>query len=179
METSIKQILRDHFADGVHHSHVSMIEPKGRYQFGRQDFEKFVTRYCEVIMTQEDPILGVAEKPQHYLPVLVDVDIKIELEDEEEVNFVDHIYNEDQVKQVVEVYQSVLRKIVEECSDENLKCILLEKDIYYLNVEDGLIIFYVLYSFFDISFVLLMKIYIHNHYINYILYNLIILSKFY
>ena len=136
METSIKQILRDHFADGVHHSHVSMIEPKGRYQFGRQDFEKFVTRYCEVIMTQEDPILGVAEKPQHYLPVLVDVDIKIELEDEEEVNFVDHIYSEDQVKQVVEVYQSVLRKIVEECSDENLKCILLEKDIYYLNVKD-------------------------------------------
>mgnify|MGYP000347641028 CR=1 FL=1 len=77
MVQSIKEILKKHYADGVYHSHVSMIEPKGRYQFGRQDFEEFVTQYCEVIMTQEDPILGVAEKPQHYLPVLGDIDIKV------------------------------------------------------------------------------------------------------
>jgi len=137
MDPSIKQILRDHFAEGVHHSHVSMIEPKGRYQFGRQDFEEFVTQYCEVIMTQEDPILGVAEKPQHYLPILVDVDIKIQLKDDDDMEFGEHIYSEEQVKQVVEVYQSVLRKIVEECTDENLKCILLEKEIYYVNVKEN------------------------------------------
>ena len=136
MEPSIKKILRDHYADGVHHSHVSMIEPKGKYQFGRQDFEEFITKYCEVITTQENPVIGVAEKPQHYLPVLVDVDIKIQLNEEEENIFERHIYNEDQVKEVVGVYQSVLRNIVEECTDENLKCILLEKEIYYITIKD-------------------------------------------
>lgn len=137
MEPSIKKILRNHYADGVHHSHVSMIEPKGKYQFGRQDFEELLTTYCEVIHTQENPMIGLAEKPQHYLPVLVDVDIKIQLNDEEDNIFVEHIYSEDQVKQVVEVYQSVLRNIVEECTDENLKCILLEKEIYYINIKEN------------------------------------------
>ena len=51
MEPSIKKILKNHFADGVHHSHVSMIEPKGKYQFGRQDFEDFITQYCNVIIS--------------------------------------------------------------------------------------------------------------------------------
>lgn len=136
MEPTIKKILRDHFADGVHHSHVSMIEPKGKYQFGRQDFEEFISRYCEVVLTQQDPVLGVAEKPQHYLPILVDVDIKIEINEDDEMEFGEHIYSEEQVKQVIEVYQSVLRNIVEECTDEHLKCILLEKDIYYINVKE-------------------------------------------
>lgn len=136
MEPSIKKILKNHFADGVHHSHVSMIEPKGKYQFGRQDFEDFITQYCNVIISEENPILGVAEKPQNYLPVLVDVDIKIEIDENEEIEFGDHLYNEEQVKQVIEVYQSVLRNIVEDCTDDHLKCILLEKDIYYINVKD-------------------------------------------
>lgn len=137
MNESIKQILRDHYCDGgFHHTHVSLIEPKGKYQFNRQDFEEFINKYSEIILSQERPILGIAEKPQHYLPVLVDVDIKIQIDDDIEYDFGEHIYNEEQVLQVVRVYQSVLRNIVEECSDEHLKCILLEKPIYYTHVRD-------------------------------------------
>jgi P4 family phage/plasmid primase-like protien len=112
-----------------------MINPCGKFQFNRENFEKFMELYCKTIIENEssnkEVILGIAEKPnQHYMPVLADFDIKIQ-EDNIEV-FGDHIYSEDHVKQVIGIYQTVLREIVEDCTDKHLACILLEKPIYYI-----------------------------------------------
>lgn len=126
MNQSVEQILRDNYVDGVYHTHVSLVQPRGKFLFNRQKLENFWGVYCEKIK-DKDTILGIAEKPQHYLPVLVDVDIKIK---KDEKNKSGHLYTEDQVKQVIEIYQSVLRKIVDDCTDDNLLCVLLEKPIY-------------------------------------------------
>lgn len=134
MIPTVEQTLRDHYVDGVFHTHVSMVQPRGKFQFNRQDLEDFWKLYCDKITDDEEVILGVAEKPQHYLPVLADIDLKIE--DTGDVEYGDHIYTEEHVNQVVQAYQSTLRNIVEDCSDENLVCVLLEKSLYYVMAGD-------------------------------------------
>ncbi len=130
MVPSIEKILKDHYVDGVFHTHVSMIHPKGSFQFSRQDLEMFWDVYIKKLGEDPNMIVGVAEKPQHYLPVLVDVDLKIK--DSDEVDYGDHLYTEEQVVSIVKIYQEVLRNIVDGCKNEHLTCILLEKPIYYL-----------------------------------------------
>ena len=132
--TTVEQILREHYVDGVFHTHVSMVQPKGKFQLNRQKLEDLWTAYCDKITNETNPIVGIAEKPQHYLPILVDIDLKIR--DEDDIEYGEHLYTEEQVSQVIEVYQSVLRNIVEDCQDENLTCVLLEKAMYYIDAGD-------------------------------------------
>jgi P4 family phage/plasmid primase-like protien len=135
MNPTVEQILRKHYVDGVFHTHVSMVQPKGKFQFNRQGLENFWDVYCEYLLTNKEAILGVAEKPQHYLPVLADIDIKIR--ETEDTNIGDHIYNDTHTSQVIEVYQSVLRSIVDNCTDEQLTCILLEKPLYRITKNEN------------------------------------------
>jgi len=136
MENSIEEILRNHYVDGTFHTHVSMIQPKGRFQLSRDGLEAFWDIYCKVINEKfDDTMVGIAEKPQPYIPVLVDVDIKIK--DEGQIQDSEHLYTPEQVKQVIGVYQSVLRATVDNCTDEQLLCVLLEKPIYYIGVGNN------------------------------------------
>lgn len=134
MNSSVEQILREHYVDGVFHTHVSMVQPRGKFQFSRQKLEDFWNIYCKRISEDRDAIVGIAEKPQHYLPVLADIDLKIK--DIGEIEFGEHLYSEDHVNQIIEVYQSVLRNIVERCTDEHLLCVLLEKPMYYISAGE-------------------------------------------
>jgi hypothetical protein len=128
MDPTIKKILNSNRVDGVFHTHVSLIQPKGKFQFNRQTLEEFWEAYCNYIETNENACVGIAEKPQQYLPVLVDVDLCIRDNDESLAH--DGLYTEDQLKIVIETYQSVLRQIVESCTDEDLYCVVLEKNMY-------------------------------------------------
>jgi hypothetical protein len=132
MSSSIIKILNSHQVYSEHHTHVSMIQPKGKFSFTRQDLEEFWDIYCNAINEEDDTIVGTAEKPQSYLPVLVDVDIRVKERDDIE----DKLYTDDHVQSVIQVYQSILRTIVDECEDENLICILLEKDLYRITKGD-------------------------------------------
>jgi len=134
MNPSVEQILRENYVDGVFHTHVSMLQPRGKFQFNREKLEDFWNAYCAKIMNEEDALVGVAEKPQHYLPVLADVDLKVKETDDPCLD--DHLYTQDQVKQVIDIYQSVLRNIVEDCSDDQLLCVLLEKPMYYISAGE-------------------------------------------
>lgn len=126
--SSVEKILRDRYASNAHHTHVSMLKPKGNFQFDRQSLEELWEAYSNKLRDDKDPILGIAEKPQHYLPILVDIDIKVE--DDTELEYDEHLYTEEHVDQVIEVYQKTLKHIVEGCHDENLLCVVLEKPIY-------------------------------------------------
>jgi hypothetical protein len=134
MIQSIEQILRDNYVDGVFHTHVSMLQPRGKFQFNREKLETFWDVYCDKIFHDENVLIGVAEKPQHYLPVLADIDLKVK--DTGEKEFEEHLYTENHLKQIIDVYQSVLRNIVEGCTDENLLCVLLEKQMYYISAGE-------------------------------------------
>ena len=134
MNKSIEQLLRENYVDGVFHTHVSMVQPKGKFQFNRQQLEEFWDKYCMMIKENKNVIVGIAEKPQHYLPVLADIDIKIK--DDNDIDFGEHLYTEEQVSQIVNIYQSVIRTIVEGCTDDHLICVLLEKPMYYLSAGE-------------------------------------------
>lgn len=136
MATTVKKLLRSNYVDGVHHTHISMIQPKGKYRFGRKTMDEFWDIYSSEI--GKDEKFGIAEKSQHYLPVLGDIDIKIKYSDMEELKLKDNkLYDEDEAACVIEIYQSVLRKIVEDCTDETLNCVLLEKPAYTV-VKNGI-----------------------------------------
>ena len=128
---SIEKILKSHYVDGIYHTHTSMIDPIGRFQFNRNDIEIFWELYCDKIYNEKDAVVGITEKSQQYIPVLVDVDIKIEESKVE--SKVDHLYTEDNVLELIQTYQSILRNIIDDISDENLTCVLLEKPIYYID----------------------------------------------
>ena len=134
MNPSVEDILRVHYVDDAIHTHVSMVQPRGKFQFDRQKLEIFWDIYCRRLIQDKNPILGIAEKPQYYLPVLADIDLKIK--DDGAVEFGDHLYSPEQAIQVIEVYQSVLRNIVDQCTDNHLICVLLEKPIYYITTGE-------------------------------------------
>ena len=134
MSSSISRFLKKLYVEGVYYTHVSMIKPKGKYQINRDSNEEFWEIYNEGLMRDgDDFITGLAEKPQNYMPVLCDIDIK---KMEEEMKFIEvknnKIYTEKNLKDVVEIYQSVLRNIIDDCTDEHLLCVVLEKDMYTL-----------------------------------------------
>ena len=137
MTQTFEDLLKKNFVDSqdtVWHTHVSMVQPRGKFQFNRTELENLWTVYCECVESDHGKIMGIAEKPHAYTPVLVDVDLKVK--DDSKVQYGDHLYSENHVVKVVQVYQSVLRNIVDGCSDDNLTCVLLEKPIYYITTGE-------------------------------------------
>jgi len=134
MNTTISKFLKEHYVDGVFHTHVSLIKPTGKFQLNRESMEKLWDIYSNFV-DNEDEVLGIGEKPTHYLPVLCDIDIKIEGENNE-YSEKDHIYNEKNVNDIIQIYQSILRNIVQDCTDDNLLCVVLEKPIYSITKND-------------------------------------------
>ena len=135
MNPVIAEFLNPHKVDGLH-THVSMISPMGKFQLNKTNQEKFWDIYCNNIFnaTQENEIFmaGIAEKPQYYLPILVDIDIKKKEEDFKH-DIPDKLYTDQHLITTIEVYQSVLRNIIEDCNDKHLTCIVLEKPLYKTN----------------------------------------------
>jgi len=136
MSSSIVKILKLNYADGLYHTHVSMVQPKGKFYLSREKLEDFWEIYCDSIHNSTDTIAGVAEKPQECLPVLVDIDIKLKETDDLIINRDNKIYTEEHVQSVIQVYQNILRNIVDNCTDDNLLCVLMEKKIYRINVGE-------------------------------------------
>jgi len=110
-------------------SHVSLGQRKGKFRLGRKDYDTLYDLLPQSNITD----LGLAEKPKgDYMPVLVDVDLKVKLAEDEvlydnpdEKRF---LYTIDHVKRLVIVYQNVIREICADGLDEDrLKCVLLEK----------------------------------------------------
>jgi phage/plasmid-associated DNA primase len=128
MSTSLKEILKIHLTESVFYTHVSLISPKGKYGFTKTELEKFWKEYI-VNVSENKYNLGIAEKPSHYLPVLADIDLKIKEVEDIKVKE-EKIYNDEHIRQIVSIYQSVLRKIVEDCDDDTLLCVVLEKPMY-------------------------------------------------
>lgn len=138
MNPTLEKFMRKRYVDGVFHTHVSLITPKGKFSINRDDMVDFWRIYNRRIYnnlygkenTKIKPI-GIAEKPQNDLPVLVDIDIKLKYTEEMELSSdTEKLYTMEQVKQIIQIYQTVLRKIVDNCTDEKLTCLLLEKNIY-------------------------------------------------
>ena len=133
MNTNVASILSRNIAEGVHYSHGSMINPTGNYQLNRHVLEEFWTAYCTEIETG-NYAFGIGEVSDQYIPVLVDVDLKIK-EDDNPFDS-NNLYTLVQVKEVINIYQQVLKEIVEDCDNDNLLCVFLKKDPYIVTSGD-------------------------------------------
>lgn len=133
MDPSISNFLLPHRVDGIH-THVSLITPMGKYQLNKSNLEKLWDIYCDLIYNNDSNsvMVGLAEKPQYYLPILVDVDIK-KNENDFENEVPEKLYTDQHLITTIEVYQSVIRTIIEDCSDKHLTCIVLEKELYTIS----------------------------------------------
>jgi P4 family phage/plasmid primase-like protien len=126
---SISKILRSSRVEESNgdsrHTHVSMINPKGKFVIHSHDkIEEFWNSYCS---TYDKSVVGVAEKTPEYIPVVADVDLKIEKKPEWIGQEGQHLYTDEQLMQVVNIYQSVLKIILEKVSNDALLCVVLEK----------------------------------------------------
>ena len=134
MERTIWNTLKNHKSDDIYLTHVSLFGNKGKFSINRDKLDDFWDTYCNTLQDNPDMRCGVAEKPRPYLPVLVDVDINRKIDEDEEPT---SIYTESHVKKLVEIYQNVLKQILDEYSEEDLTCVFLSKSPYKAKKNDG------------------------------------------
>lgn len=110
------------------YSHVSLVQPKGKYSFaGREVLEDFWLYYQRSIIDGE--CVGLAEVPQSFIPVIVDIDLQFSLDSKEEDK--GQYYKEEFVKVIVAAYQQVLRDTIDIKDDSSLlECAWLNKKPY-------------------------------------------------
>jgi P4 family phage/plasmid primase-like protien len=100
----------------------------GKYTITGKNMEDFWSLYCEQC---HDVRLCITEKPTSVIPVLCDVDIKIDvalLDDPSQP-----LYTEDMVIGLVQVYKDVLTSIVKDLEASDFVCCVLEKEPYMLH----------------------------------------------
>ena len=115
----IKDILKHTKTKEVYHTHISMGAFKSKYAFSAYDREKFFSSY-----NPEKDNLCLAEKPQQYTPVIVDIDIK-RLEQETTSDRTDN-----HITDVVKTYQNILKDIIDDIKPKDLTCLFLDKESY-------------------------------------------------
>jgi P4 family phage/plasmid primase-like protien len=129
---SLIEIIESARVEGMHRTHVSL-DPCGRYIFGTHNIEKFWDEYCMVVNENEKSFSTIAEMPTRILPVLVDVDIK----KKQDIPAIEKLYTEHHLATVIEVYQTVLKNILDNPSDKQLCCFVLEKEPYLDTNDSG------------------------------------------
>ena len=128
MDSSIDKLLRANRTDGAIKTHVSMGRFPGAYMFDARGNEILFETYCEDVYNGVNVCLGEMIHTSKIIPILVDIDIKVKE---------DKIYTDEHINNVVQIYQSVIRKIVENCTDDMLLCAVLEKPSYRDKVNNS------------------------------------------
>lgn len=109
-------------------THLSMIDPKGKFSITGNDVDAFMDLYC--MESQTDGVFGILEMTNMHtvIPVLVDADIKKEVPAGAACT---PLYTPEFVLRLVRVYQKVLPTIVDEdLTDDDLLCVVFQKEPY-------------------------------------------------
>lgn len=135
MDSSISKILSTNSTYSTDlYTHCTFYPTSGKYHFEKQVQEEFWEHYIEVLSKNKNIGMAIGEKPHHHMPVVADIDIKVERNSEE---IPDALIQQKHIIQTVEIYQSVLRTILEDCTDENLICVVLTKPLYTVPKKTG------------------------------------------
>jgi hypothetical protein len=123
---SVDSILRETYTSNVRHTHVNM--SGGKYEFSNKVMHKFWEVYSRDV--KNGIFHEIAEKPYNDLPVIGDIDIKMEIESDEVHNT--ELYTMDVVKQIVKIYQEVILEISDEINDGDLICVVLTLSLIHI-----------------------------------------------
>ena len=109
------------------YTHVVLYGEKGSWNLPFDKKNDFLLDYCTF-----DRQWYIAEKPGTTCPILVDVDLKRDIEPEEELENIDSernvsLYSRQDVVDLVIHYQTILKENIIDISTDNLICFLLEK----------------------------------------------------
>lgn len=136
MDSIIAKYLSTKKTNSLIYTHISIIQPKGKYLIERDQFENFWKLYNDRMYNDNTTIVGIGENPQEFLPILVDIDLKILLDESDDFKEPPKLYTQEDLDMVIGVYQSIIRHIVEDCTDDNLLCIVLEKPAYTVTIHN-------------------------------------------
>jgi P4 family phage/plasmid primase-like protien len=132
---SVHEILNNTRVFGDFHTHVSMIQPMGKFNISRNAIEEFWDKYCEAVYEDDEKIsYGIAEKLQTYIPILVDIDIKVPYTEDKDIK---RLYAKEQLEDIVRTYQEVIRTIVNDYNSNHSICFSLEKPAYKVTSGSG------------------------------------------
>jgi phage/plasmid-associated DNA primase len=106
-------------------THVSLIQPHGRFMLDHKVIDKFWEIYCEKFKRSPDIVHGIAEFPQSdpktFIPIIIDIDLKLHAEGEPRL-----LYTKEDVSTLVDILQTKINDIFE-VGHRDLICFLLEK----------------------------------------------------
>ena len=124
--TYLSTLLQNNRIFDSFYTHVSLIQPKGKYSLSaRATLEDFWSYYQQVV--QADYTIGLAEVPQEYIPVLVDIDLKF-------AESIQPQYSSEFVRIIIQCYIEVLREHLEipknTNTDQLFACAWLNKPAY-------------------------------------------------
>lgn len=111
-------------------THVTTGNKKGKYRLGLDTLPEFWEAYCTHVDTNDHAGLCIAENPGAFLPILVDVDLKVK---ESEIR---SLYTIQQVERLISYYQTVLNDVVGNLRLIDLTCFYLEKKPYLETKND-------------------------------------------
>ncbi len=84
--------------------------------------------------------LSLAEKPGEYVPLLVDIDLKKEVNGYPNYGSND-FYNDEDIINVVKIFQNAVsenvNRHVKKLTNKNLRCVVLEKDIFIERINES------------------------------------------
>lgn len=127
MNSSIKKFILPLEEKGdEYYTHISQIQPTGKYNICRKNIESFWDLYCDTLSVDDNMISGIGERPMDYIPVLNDTDIKVEYD--RTVHSLDKkLYLDSQVMDIISIYQKHLKLIIKDYLPKHGICFLLEK----------------------------------------------------
>ena len=115
----------------------------GKFKIDRKDLEEFWSLYSDTLSRydrDEGPrdgpsifLSGISERPNEYLPLLVDIDLETRLDPA--LDLTQRLYTFDQVKIVAQVYRKVLKEVCREYRARNMVCFVLQKPAPYVSGE--------------------------------------------
>jgi P4 family phage/plasmid primase-like protien len=114
--------------DDSFYTHTSQLDSdRGKYAIDVSEEDEFWEVYCDRFQELgSDFIAGVSERPREYMPLLVDIDFKFQVESGE--SFTTHFYATRHIEALVKIYMDVIKYVVgNEWNQNHLYCFVLEK----------------------------------------------------
>ena len=137
MDRKLYNFLEDLRCEAHAHTHVSLFRPKGTFSIYRRHADKFWKTYSKCMVEIDEFKTGLAEASGPYIPILVDVDLNREF-DEDINEELPPIYKDFHVSKLIGIYQDVIKEIVDDCENKHLYCIFLNKDPYIKLKPNGI-----------------------------------------
>ena len=119
--------------DGKDATHGS-IEPPGRYHV--DNLKQFTMYYMKALQTNEKLSITELQNDFDFIPLILDIDLNIIISEDELRG--PSLYSKEHVQNIYKALISVMKRIfLDELTEENMKCFLMERDGYEVKKKKG------------------------------------------